>query len=187
MNYLKTFEKFNFSDYFLKHKWEQLGIEHRRELKQELWELVDLAYQPLGGHVRINNPDSVINDKDLDFWKGIDIDSDPKADVVFFSRKSFGNKISGWGHDGSKEARKKLMEKLAAMLNTDGFWVEVSGRPAEILINSGCDYVNDPKKIQSIFKDSKINWKGHGVYTRTLPDGVETDEEYIIGKPLFNS
>lgn len=184
MNYIKTFEDYTFSDFFQKNKWEVLSKENRKYLSHELWELVDLAYQPLGGHVRVNNPDSVINDPDLDFWTAVDIDKDPKSDVVIFSRKLFGNKVSGWGHDGSKEARKELMSKLTSLLNTEGFWIEVSGRPAEILRKSNCRYSNK-EEVQKIFSDSEIRWRGNGLYTRILPDGIETEPEYLIGRPIL--
>lgn len=182
MIYLKYFENFTFSDYFEKNKWEVLSIEHRRELKKELWELVDLAYRPLGGHVRIHNPETVLNDKDLDFWTCIDIDQDPNSDVVIFSRKSFGNKISGWGHDGTQLAKKSLTSKLVSLLNTKNFWIEVSGKPAKILIDSGCNQIKDINVIEKIF-NTKINQSNDGSYTRLLPDGSYTEIEYIIGYP----
>jgi hypothetical protein len=32
------------------------------------------------------------------------------------------------------------MKQLIVLLNKEGFWIEVSGRPAEILIVAGCKY-----------------------------------------------
>jgi ribosomal protein L28 len=129
-----------------------------------------------------NVDDAVVNDPDLTFWTAVDIDRDPNADVVIFSRKSHGHKISGWGHDGSKEARKELMRQLSNLLHKKGFWIEVSGRPAELLISTGCKR-NEYNVVKKIFPNSKINWIGDGIYTRTLPDGEITEEEYLVGYP----
>lgn len=183
MIYLKYFEDYKFSDFFGKNKWEKLSLIHRKELKKELWELVDLAYKPLGGHVRINNPDSVLNDLDLDFWVSIDVDQDPYSDVVIFSRKSYGNKISGWGHDGSKVARKALVDKLISLLKEREFWIEVSGKPAELLISSGCNVLTDKKSIEKIFNSEITLLDDNGLYKRRLPDGNFTEPEYVIGYP----
>lgn len=182
MRYLKIFEDFTFSDLFDKNQWVELSMEDRSKLKKEIWEIVDLAYKTLGGHVRISSPDAVVNDPDLTFWTAVDIDRDPNADVVIFSRKSHGHKISGWGHDGSKEARKELMKQLSNLLHKKGFWIEVSGRPAELLISTGCKR-NEYNVVKKIFPNSKINWIGDGIYTRTLADGETTEEEYLVGYP----
>lgn len=68
MKYLKIFEDFTFSDLFDKNQWVELSMEDRAKLKKEIWEIVDLAYKSLGGHVRISSPDAVVNDPDLTFW-----------------------------------------------------------------------------------------------------------------------
>jgi hypothetical protein len=184
MKYIKQFEDYTFSDLYAKDKWVELSMEDRSLLRYEIWNIVDIAYQPLGGHVRVSSPAAVIMDPDLNFWTAIDIDKDPNVDCVIFSRPSHGHKISGWGHDGSKEARKELMKQLISLLHKHGFWIEVSGRPAEILIESGCRYASE-KTVKRIFPDSEINWLGDGVYTRTLPDGTITEKEYLVGQPTF--
>ena len=196
MKYLKTFETLTksyklsskFSDIFTKYKWVELPIEARNVLKKEIWELVDIAYKPLGGHVRISDPNSVINDKELSFWSAVDIDDDPYSDVVIFARKSpNGYKISGWGHDGEKESRKELIKQLGNILMRQSFWIEVSGRPAEILMNTpGINYLKDKESVAKLFPESEINWVGNGYYTRKLHDGTVTDEEIVIGNPRIN-
>jgi hypothetical protein len=76
------------------------------------------------------------------------------------------------------------MKHLISILHKSGFWIEVSGRPAEILIESGSRYVSK-ETVSRIFPDSEINWLGDGLYTRTLPDGSITEQEYLVGKPTF--
>jgi hypothetical protein len=74
------------------------------------------------------------------------------------------------------------MKQLIVLLHKEGFWIEVSGRPAEILIGADCRYC-DKQIVSKVFPQSKINWIGDGVYTRTLHDGTETEEEYLVGRP----
>lgn len=182
MNYIKYFENFTFNDLYDKNEWVDLSKEDRIKLKKEIWEIVDIAYKPIGGHVRIVNPESIVNDPDLRFWTATNVDNEPYTDVVIFSRPLNGYKISGWGHDGSKISRKELIKKLISLLKTKDFWIEVSGRPAEVLINSGCVYC-ELDIVEKIFPKSIINWIGNGIYTRTLENGEITEEEYLIGNP----
>ena len=63
MIYINTFEDYTFSDKFDKNKWVELSKEDRKELKKEIWELVEHAYKPLGGHVR---NDTINDDKTLE-------------------------------------------------------------------------------------------------------------------------
>ncbi len=181
MNYIKLFEDFTFSDLYQKNKWVELSMEDRKKLKKEIWEIVDLAYKPLGGHVRISSPDAIINDPELTFWKAVDIDEDPNVDVIIFSRETYGHKISGWGHDGTKEAKKELIKQLITLLNKKDFWIEVSGKPGEILIKSGCKY-NNKQIVSKIFNKYLINWYGKGSYTRTKGIG-NTNTCYLLGRP----
>lgn len=58
----------------------------------------------------------------------------------------------------------------------------MSGRPAELLISTGCKR-NEYNVVKKIFPNSKINWIGDGIYTRILPDGEITEEEYLVGYP----
>jgi hypothetical protein len=179
-------EDLKFSDKFDKHKWVELNRKDRGELKREIWELVDNAYGPLGGHVRVKDQNSVVGDKNLSFWSAIDVDDDPYSDVVIFARKSeSGYKISGWGHDGGKEAKKGLIKKLASLLRKKGFWIEVSGKPATILSNMGANRVNDRRTIEKLFPNSKIKMLDNGYYKRTLENG-DTEEEIILGNPIIN-
>jgi hypothetical protein len=184
MRYLKLYEEFVFSDIAKKYQWVELSFEDRKKLKHEVWELIDTAYSTLGGHVRISKKDDIFNDKELTFWSAVDVDDDPYCDVVIFGKKTtFGNKLSGWGHDGQKISKKELFNKLSNILSNPGVWLEASGRPAEILLSKGIKYLNSKEEIQKIFPNSEINWIGDGKYTRKLPSGLTTDEEFIFGNP----
>lgn len=196
MKFLRTYEEYTFHDLFPKNEWMQLSKQDMIELKDSLWVIIDNAYGPLGGHVRIKNAESIINDPDLSFWRAIDIDRDPDADIVIFGRHTdTGYKISGWGHDGEKASKKELMSQLASILKRKGFWIEVSGRPSEILLKQfNCSYVDTYEKIMNLFPGSNINWLSEhptdpdlknfkGFYQRVLEDGTDTEIEIVLGNP----
>ncbi len=188
---ITTFE--SFAEVYPKNKWIKLSIHDREDMKDNLFAIVHNAYSPIGGHVRIINPESVIKDKDLVYWNATDIDFDPDADVVIFCRKTkFGFKVSGWGHDGEKNSKLDLMKRLANLLKKPGYYVEISGKPADILLtNYKVPFVNNVEDIQTLFPNSEIFWYGKlpgknidGFYKRTIGSN-ETDMEIILGIPKF--
>ena len=191
---LKKFEKF--AEIYPKNKWVRLSLHDKDYLKDELFAIVHNAYSPIGGHVRIINPDSVITDKNLVYWTATDIDYDPEADIVIFCKKTkFGNKVSGWGHDGEKNSKQKLIQKLSELLKKPGYFVEISGKAAEQLDKLNVPFINNNDQVQMLFPNSEIIWYGKnpekmfdyfaGFYRRTLENGEETDVEIVLGNPNF--
>jgi len=190
---LKTFEKF--SNLYPKNKWVRLTLYDKEYLKDELFAIIDNAYSPIGGHVRIVSADSIVKDKDLTYWIAADIDYDPDVDIVIFGKKTnFGYKISGFGHDGLIKSKMLLMKKLAQILKKQGYYLEVSGKPAEILINNyNVSFIDSEKDIEKLFPGTYINWYGKhpdgkygiidGFYSRILNNGELTEVEIILGNP----
>ena len=167
-----------------KNKWiELLRRGDKEELKKNLYVLVHNAYGPIGGHVRVSSIDKVL-DPELTYWEAIDDDSDPEADAVVFGKKNRnGVKISGFGHDGSSRSKHDLMAKQTTLLNKPGYWVEASGRPAEIMYGKHVPYVDDPKVIEKLFK-MPVTWLNNkGWYIRDVSKALRSDKETVFGKP----
>ena len=175
-----------------KNKWVNLDVYDKDYLKDELFTIIDKAYSPIGGHVRINSPDAVENDKDLTYWNAINIEGDD-ADAVLFGKKTqFGYKISGIGHNGKKESKQELMSHLAKLLHKPGYYIEISDRPAEILVkNYYVSFIDTPEEIEKLFPGSKVQWVGKhpehpsvvdGFYRRSIEGGM-TGIEIVLGKP----
>jgi hypothetical protein len=199
MRYIILYEEFvhrNFQDLFpgVKKKWERLSFEQAIDLRYELFEIIDKAYRAVfpEGHSRLKSVSDLPENKDLVFWQAADIDDDPKADVVIFGSERFiegtsiGYKISGWGHDGSKESKKFLIEQLASLLKDENEYVfiECAGAPAQILTHHNFNIpVVESEKVEMIFPDSEFEWLDNGFYVRTMPDGTKTDKEILIGNP----
>lgn len=190
MKRIKTYT--SFQDLFpgVKRKWTRLGRGQAVELRYELIEIIDKAYRSVfpEGHIRLASVDDFYKNEDLVFWRAIDIDSDPKTDVVIFgSRREHGNKISGWGHDGTKEAKKFLLDQLADLLSDskENVYIEVAGAPAQILTSDKYNVPRVPKEaVEAIYPDCDIEWMTDGYYIRTFTDGEQTDIEILLGNPI---
>ena len=176
-----------FADKFhKKNKWiELINRGDREELKQNLFVLVQNAYGPIGGHVRVSSVDKIL-DPALTYWEAVDIDVDPEADAVIFGKKNRnGIKIGGMGHDGAGKSKSDLMNKQVKQLNKKGYWVEAAGRPAEILYGKGAPYVKDPKVIEKLF-GQPIQWlNDKGWYIRDIKHALRHgSKETVFGKPI---
>ena len=117
------------------------------------------------------------------------IDKAYRPDVVIFgTKREHGNKISGWGHDGSKEGKKFLLDQLASLLTDprENVYIEVAGAPAQILTSDKYDVPRVPKEaVESIYPDSDFEWMTDGYYIRTLDSGEQTDIEILLGNPTL--
>jgi len=135
----------------------------------------------------------------LNYWEAADIDYDPEVDVVVFGRKTkFGFKISGWGHDGENDSKYELMNHISNLLKKGGYYVEVSGKPASILLKRlNTPYVKDINILKKIFPDSEFLWVGKnreevsfgdidGFYQRKLENNTITDTEILKTKKDYH-
>jgi len=191
MRRIKTYK--TFQDLFpgVKRKWTKLTYSQAVELRYELIEIVDKAYRPVfpEGHIRLSTADDFFKNPDLVFWRAVDIDNDPKTDVVIFgTNREHGNKISGWGHDGTKEGKKFLLDQLADLLTDpkENVYIEVAGSPARILTSDKYNVPRVPKEdVESIYPDCDFEWMTDGFYIRTLETGEQTDIEILLGNPTL--
>jgi hypothetical protein len=173
-----------------KNKWVELSTDEKGEIHHNLYNLISSAYDTRfeGGHPRIDNPQSIINDKDLVFWKSSDIDDDPYADVVIFGRSEHGTKLSGIGHDNSRLSKDEVMKHSAEILKQNGFWIEVSGKVAERLLQLGCSYVDNEEDVVKVLNGKPITkWLGDGWYERPVNyfknEWNDVRQKMIIGNP----
>tara|TARA_Y100000034_G_scaffold125141_1_gene174297 strand:+ start:727 stop:1332 length:606 start_codon:yes stop_codon:yes gene_type:complete len=137
---------------------EEIAI-HRPEhdVDDEVFDLIDLAYKPVGGHVKLPTADAL--PRKYTFFDTVDVDDDPEADAVIFGKHQDGNlKLGGMGHDGGKgkEAIKKRKNQL---LKKPGTYVETSGAPAHLALKAGNPAITDEEKVRAILK-KEIEWVG---------------------------
>lgn len=161
----------------------------KTEFSDELVSLVSNAYKQTSQGSFVNELKDVLPSD----WLSIDFDEDPNIDATIFYRKArvnepwSGNKIQGIGHDGSRVAINKVMDKLQNLLNNNTeWWVEASGALEHVLYKRGVKYLALESRLRRIFNDSSLQMVGdRGKYTRTLPNGIAIIET-VFGEPKLS-
>jgi len=154
-----------------KKKW--IRITDKKELDQlklNLFNLIDNAYEPLGGHYDFTSPEKIMNQK-YTFWKVVDIDEDPEADAVLMGKNVRGKtKHVGLGHDGAKPSKKTALTHKSDLLKSGGHYVEVNGRPAiSYMIKGNVPAIEDEATVRKLLKGKDIIWHGEHPTDKTAP------------------
>jgi len=168
---------------FEKNSWEYLTDEEKSKFSEEIFDLINNAYSPIGGNPNYQSPSDVDGSEGDANYLVIDFDDDPEFDAVVVDKtKSSGVKGAAMGHDGSKEARSLAVNFLAIMLKNKGHYIEVSGKIKDILIAKGVPVVTDKETIQKVMKGKNIEMNDDGTYQRYL--GGEKHTKTLMGNPL---
>ena len=107
---------------------------------------------------------------------------------MFGKNTKFGVKYSGVGHDGSSSAKREYISARGRDLQKLGFYIEVSGKIADILMNSyNVPSVSDEKIVEKVL-GKKVDWigmkkgqPGNGWYSRKL--GGKMHDKILLGRP----
>lgn len=159
------------------------------ELAGEFYNLISTAYAEIGGHAKIKSPDDVFSDPDWNYWEGVDIHGNNDFDMIMFGQKTkYGIKYSGVGHDGSSPAKRAYITARGTELQRLGFYIEVSGKIAEILLEKyGVPVVTDVNTIEKVL-GKKVDFigtiegmPGNGWYSRIL--GGRAHNKILLGRP----
>jgi len=161
------------------------------EFQEELYKLITTAYADVGGHIKVKSPTDVAQ-PDWNFWQGIDIHNTKDFDVVLFGQKTnYGIKFSGVGHDGSSEAKRAYLNSRGEDLKKYGYFIEVSGKVAQILISKyNVPIVNDQATVEKVV-GKKVKWLGEdpsgsgvgdGWYERSIGGGG-SHAKILLGRP----
>jgi len=139
------------------------------DIKQVLFDLIQNAYAPIGGHLKIKSPDD-ITDPDLSYWKVADIDGDPEIDVTYFGKKTpLGVKHTGIGHDGTHAKIKNLLIQKTKELKLPGHYVELSGSAFDSFHKrGGVPTIDDEATVRKVLKKD-IEW--HGAHPKGAKPG----------------
>ena len=168
---------------FEKNSWEYLTDEEKEKYSQEIFDLIDNAYGPIGGNPNYQSPSNVAGSESDANYLVIDFDEDPEFDAVIVDkRKSSGVKGAAMGHDGSGPAKSLAVNFLAIMLKNPGHYIEVSGKLKDIMIAKGVPIVTDEETIRTALKGKDIEMNDDGTYQRSL--GGEIHTKTMMGNPL---
>lgn len=198
MKNLKTYEEFlierTSGEIFRPKKGQSIRFDPRKhpELADEFYDLIQTAYAEIGGHSKIQTPDDVFADPKWNWWEGKDLHGTPDFDLIMFgSRTKWGVKFAGVGHDGSRTVKRDYIQSRARDLMKPGFYIEVSGRLAEILIQEyRVPQVTDHQEVEKVLGRS-VDWKGpspegpnvpgEGWYVRKI--GGHPHTKIMLGRP----
>jgi len=186
-----------------KNDWAMLQTNdpRRDEVKEELFQLVQQSYFPMGGHTKIKSADDLDRYK---YWMVKDIDDDPGIDVAMMGKPDVGgNKMAGGATDGTGPAKSAYKDKSAELRSggsiggTANWWGEVSGPIAAALIKRGAPAVEDEGLANKLLAGDHIEWLGNypgdlpkdeiyrsvkGWYKKKFSDGT-AHTKIIMGKP----
>lgn len=167
-----------------KDRWETIGIsdvKKNRNVQQDIFDIINAAYGPIGGHPDFPNADSVPADNNI--TDVIDTDAPDDVDAVVLSKTTpFGKKLTTLGSDGGAEAKREVLKKAVDILNTQGSYVEASGKLLDILIARGAPIVDDEQTVRTVLRGKEIQWHGKGgAYSRKI--GGKTHEKKMLGNP----
>ena len=163
-----------------KNTWLPIPPSELSKVKDELFDLIDTAYKPIGGHPNVTSPDSIPSAADL--YTVIDLDDDPENDAVVLSKnRAGGKKYVGMGHDNTKPSRSAAVNYTADKLKEKGHYIEVSGKIYDILKAKGVPIVDDEETVRNALKGKKIVWHGDGTYDRII-GGLKL-KKVMMGKP----
>ena len=184
----------DFSEDYEPQKWHELSpseLKQYPEAVKRLFDIINDSYSYLGGHVDIKEPEDLFR-HGVSIYSLIDADGDGEIDAARLSKKTnFGNKGYATGTDGSAPAKKAIMNKIQTDLSSKGFYAEVSGKMAHILVSKmNIPYVSDEKIVRKVL-GKPIEWIGklsdssndaNGWYYRSLGDGKK-HEKILVGLP----
>ncbi len=186
---------------FPKGKWFMLAAgDPRRELaKNQLFDLIQQTYAPIGGHFKITSPDSL---ERYSYWVVQDLDSDPDLDVAIMGKPDIGGaKMGAAANDGSPQAASAYKNKSAelraggSVAGVGNWWGEVSGKPAYAMLSRGAIAVEDESKVAQLLSGDDYIFHGEhpdpnapplfksvkGWYTKKF--GSKSSTKIILGNP----
>lgn len=161
--------------------WVFLTDEEINQFAEALIKLVEKAYQntELGSFIK------TIVDVKSSSWLVL-MNENKIVSTIFFRKPRpkevwSGYKIQGIGHDGDIVSKKHLLNKLTNLLNSEGWWIEVSGKLMECLKLHLAPYTNQ-QTILTIFQSvSKFNYDGS--YFRKINNSIK--KETIFGRIIL--
>lgn len=152
------------------------------EIYDEVAALIDTAYAPIGGHLKLRSADDIV--AEIDHFDLLDHDDDPQADAVLLGKHKGGIKHVATGHDNERASKRELVRHKIELLREPGHYVEASGRLAEILLDAGLPVVTDEATVRAVL-GKPIAWVGDGWYERTIGGHPET--KIMIGSPYVTN
>ena len=161
-----------------KNTWFPLYPEEIKDIEDDILDLIQNAYAPIGGHPNYKS----VSDLAGSDYEVIDIDDDPEIDAVTVTKKrAGGTKHAGMGHDGTSLGKRAAIGQTIRDLSRRGVYIEASGKIADILKKANVIQVTDEETIRKALKGKAIEIYDDGSYDRVL--GGKKYRKLMFGKP----
>lgn len=169
-------------DGFDKNQWIYLTDKEKDEFADEIFNLINTAYAPIGGNPNYKSDADVTGAEGDANYMVIDLDDDPEFDAVKVTKdKGAGEKSVAMGHDNTPPAKSAAVNITALMLKEPGHYIEVSGKLKDILQSKGVPVVTDKETIERVMKGKDIKINDDGTYSRSI--GGEMHTKVLMGNP----
>ena len=166
-----------------KNQWVTIPSSELKDYSEDIFNLINNAYAPIGGHPNYKSSDNVTGRESEAEYEVIDLDNDPEIDAVASAKpKAAGKKFTAAGHDGSSAAKSKVVNHKADKLKSNGYYIEVSGKLTDILTAKGVEPIDDEELVRKVLKGKDIKWLGNGQYQREIAGKQYT--KTLMGKPM---
>ena len=138
-----------------KNTWFPLSKGEIKDVEEEILDLIQNAYAPIGGHPN---------------YKSVsDLDDDPELDAVSVTKKrAGGTKHVGIGHDGTSQGKRGAIGRTIDKLDEPSNYIEASGAIENILRKANVIQVTDEETIRKALKGKEIEMYDDGSYDRIL-------------------
>ena len=161
-----------------KNKWVPLSGNDIKDLEDDILDLIQNAYGPIGGHPNYKS----VSDLAGSDYEIIDLDDDPDLDAVTVTKqRAGGTKHVGIGHDGISPGKRGAIGRTIDKLDEPSNYIEASGAIENILRKAGVVQVTDEETIRKALKGKEIKIYDDGTYDRIL--GGKKYRKTMFGKP----
>ena len=114
-----------------KNTWFPLSKEEIKDVEDEILDLIQNAYGPIGGHPNYKS----VGDLAGSDYEIIDLDDDPELDAVTVTKKRAGGiKHVGIGHDGTSPGKRGALGRTIDKLDEPSNYIEASGAIENIYV-----------------------------------------------------
>ena len=162
----------------LKNTWFPLSKEEIKDVEDDILDLIQNAYGPIGGHPNYKS----VGDLAGSDYEVIDLDDDPEIDAVTVTKQRAGGiKHVGIGHDGTSPGKRGAIGHTIDKLDEPSNYIEASGAIENILRKANVIQITDEETIRKVLKGKEIEMYDDGSYDRVL--GGKKYRKTMFGKP----
>ena len=167
-----------------KNKWVTVPEENLEDYKDDIFKLIKTAYSSIGGHSNYKSAKDITGSEKDKEYTVIDINNDSEIDAVNVAnpKAPAGVKLTATGHNGTPPAKREMLKHTVELLKKPGYYIEVSGRIKDILLNAGVPVVTDKNTLEKVLKGKGIVINDDGTYNRKIAGTEYT--KLLMGSPL---